>query len=127
MTSVVFVKIKRTVLRSEKKHNESKLSTTSKFSLKKNKKEYMHTAHTVVKAYMVRMCIGRKVAELEMFTLLAAIITRFQVDIIIVIKVFRWSIEMSLEISFESSVSSTTTTPTAKNNNKSLPGWLEWW
>ena len=76
---------------------------------------------------MVRMCIGRKVAELEMYTLLAAIITRFQVDIIIVIKVFRWSIEMSLEISFESSVSSTTTTPTAKNNNKSLPGWLEWW
>ena len=42
----------------------------------------MHTAHTVVKAYMVRMCIGRKVAELEMFTLLAAIITRFQVEII---------------------------------------------
>ena len=95
MTSVVFVKIKRTVLRSEKKHNESKLSTTSKFSLKKNKKEYMHTAHTVVKAYMVRMCIGRKVAELEMFTLLAAIITRFQVDKLIAIKVLRWPVKMS--------------------------------
>ena len=36
--------------------------------------------------HMVRMCIGRKVAELEMFTLLAAIITRFQVDITIVVK-----------------------------------------
>ena len=67
---------------------------------------------------MVRMCIGRKVAELEMFTLLTAIITRFQVDIIIVTKVFRWSIEMSLEISFESSASSTTTTPTAKTTTR---------
>ena len=30
----------------------------------------------------IRMCIGRKVAELEMFTLIAAIIKRFQVNII---------------------------------------------
>ena len=31
------------------------------------------------------MCIGRKVAELEMFTLLTVIITRFKVIIIIIV------------------------------------------
>ena len=34
---------------------------------------------------VVRMCIGRKVAELEMFTLLTVIITRFKVIIIIIV------------------------------------------